>query len=698
MIFPSVNRITPFANPTDESDALTTIRDAYTSQRDAIYPMHTEWYVQILFAHGLQNVNINMMTGTPVFNGYLSTAYAKPRVAWNLIDSAARRLRGMLLQRSAEIDVRAVTDDERDIQAAKVADRLVDWAYEYHGIAEIESELADWLVKTGNGILYLAWDPNAGDSLNTADGGSVKTGGPVVLCDSPFRWIFDPRVTRLRDAKWALRMTYQTQEFVEEHFPTASLLFANRTGTNAYFNSWEFNLMNTTPMHAGIGMQTNLRDKGLIRFFELFEVPCPRYPEGRVIVAAGFGETPEIILAEGTNPHRAIPAVLFRLSPVAGRIWGETPLKYMLSPQREINRRRTQIIRNGDLVGNAKLVTPEAKFDPRQLNNEVGGAYECANDSPWQPYYLQPPALGDYVFESEKAAIAMMNMMLEPTTLTPMENVGKANSAIQIQQIVDVQAMLAKPYHREWELGWESFWRGYIQMFRMHANYPIHIASLGSEAVAGWPFVSNRLLSEGIALRIVPGSTLPQTPSAAMAAWFEMFKSGAASPLNPEEKRRFWNDIGKGDMARTMRDMNAQRDKAYRNLTRLRNGMLIQPDEMVDDPEVHLTAMQDWMSTSDYEVWRATHPPQFDMNLRLTMQQYAMLQQTIEQRMLEQQMAAAGPPAAGGKPSAASKVMGQAQAIGPGNPMGGANPTMSQGFAKRPNPYRNPGGAGQKTP
>lgn len=704
MILPKptpINRLTPLMDRTPEADnALATIRDAYVSQRDAMYPLHTEWWAQCLFANGVQNINIDQTTGMAVSNLTPQSAWSKPRVTWNLIDTAIQRMSGLLLQRPAEVDIRSTTDDEDDIQAAEVADRICDWAYQYHRFPEIESECVDWMVKVGVGVLTCFWDPQAGEDVPLPDGSITKTGMPVAGCDSPLKWLWDPRATRYIDLKWALRVTNQTEEFLIERFPDKAEEIEHRARTLSYANSWEYALLSTSRVtRSGDNIQ-NMRDKGAVRMFELFETPCPKYPEGRIIVAIGSGEQPDLVLGEGPNVYGRIPAIPISLSLREGQLLGKTPIKWLLSPQRELNRRRTQIIRHCDLLGSPKGIAPSS-FDMRQLDNEQGGFYQVPDNAPFPPSFINPPPLGQEVFESEKSAIAMMNMMLEPATLTPMENIGKANSAIQIQQLVDVQGMLAKPYLRQWELGLELYWQMYIDIFRRHAQFPINIQPLGSQAVSAWPYVSGKLITHGIALRVLPGSTAPQTPSATHAMWLENFKVGAASPMNPSDMKAFYSDIGRPDLARLIRDKTAQRDKAYRNLMKLRKGQFVQADEMVDDPETHLEIYKDWMSTSDYEVWKAMNPPAFDMNLRMVLTQFQMILQMKIQAEMEQQAAMQQmmnpQPDEDGKPSSASKVQGQAQGNKAGNPMGGANPTASQGFSKRPNMFQNAGGKGNKS-
>lgn len=683
--------------PDPDQEPLRTIRDCYTAQKDYLLGLQSEWYMNILFCHGIQNVNFNQETGLPVFTGNANPSKVRARI--NLMNPAVRRLKSFLMRNPGRREARSINERDSQIENAELYTRVMDWAYDFHEMPEMESEIADWLAKTGNCVPYMAWDPRGGELIQMPDGTVDWQGRAHPIIDPPFRWMWDPRATHYRKARWAIRRTFQPEEWVEERFPgtTRNLSKQQPFTSDGLF---EFSLLNLTPLHIGGGNRNYPKTKEYIEIFEMFEVSSPSFPKGRIIVAAGSAGYPQALLGYSeNNQYGCIPAIVMRLETVPGRLWGETPIKYLIDPQREFNRRRTQIIRNCDAVANPKLLVPDdGGVSPNQITDEVGSIIPWSAQSSTPPQFLQPAQLDQMVYEAERMSMDLINLIMSPAGFSDPQQ-DRSTSAVHAMAMQEEQAVMAQPMVSELERGYTAFWQLYINNFKKFAKWPQDIQPLGADASFRYRYLRGEDLTGDVQVRIVPGSMMPTSRAAAFATWNEMFKSGMADPTNPIEKKRALEDIGKGDMTRSWRDMAGDEKKARRNLMKIRVGEMVVPD-LMDNPDVHLAIYESWMKTTDYEEWAAMNPL-LDHGFRLTFQlfQIAANEKMMEQAMaqarmlaLQQGVMAAIGPQAPPQPTSAGKVQGQARTPKQGNPMGGARPTMTQGAGRAPSPFRNEGG------
>jgi hypothetical protein len=88
-----------------------------------------------------------------------------------------------------------------------------------------------------------------------------------------------------------------------------------------------------------------------IRVREFWAPPCSKYPSGKRVVWAQ-----DKILYEGSNPYPWLPYSMFTGTPVPGRFWPAAPVTDLISPQTELNKRRSQLAENAERFGNPALM------------------------------------------------------------------------------------------------------------------------------------------------------------------------------------------------------------------------------------------------------------------------------------------------------------------------------------------------------
>jgi hypothetical protein len=320
-------------------DALSFARDVFESQRDQLNQLHAEWYNQIIFAHGNQDHAIDTVTGTPV--RLPQKAYRTYDFTLPILQRVISKLGSVPTKREAH----ATTTDTTDIEAARTATDILSWAHEHFHFDELNAERLDWKVKTGNSIVYLPWMPNEGPTDQET---GRPAGMPQMIVDPGFHWMWDPRATHYRRADYAARMTLQPEEWVERNFPDTYHLVPKNYYNEAYSSDFfQLALMGMNGSRSSYGLtQMNLpKGKGLVRIFEFFVKPCPRYPQGQLIVCAGTSGGPGVVLHSDINVYGTIPAIHFGMIRVTGRFWFDSITQYLMDPQTEVNHRVRQISR-----------------------------------------------------------------------------------------------------------------------------------------------------------------------------------------------------------------------------------------------------------------------------------------------------------------------------------------------------------------
>ncbi len=681
--------------------ALARCQDEIASQREYMVALHSEWYLQTLYCEGLLNVNYDTNSGREVFYGSGSPHWTQ---GYNLLDSTINHMLSALMASSPKREVRSIQPTEMALQEARLGKLVLDWAYEFHKIEEKERLAADDFVKQGNSVIFFEFDPTRGEVIGQHNGRDVRTGMLCLRVDSPMRWFFDPRASTFDEVRYAIRRTVQPIEYVEERFPHMRGQLEQMQTSIHDDDLLELRMLNLTQSRRGTTPSLP-RGKRLVTVFERFENPCPEYPEGGHQVFVGSGSVPiKLVHDYGKNTFGCIPCELLVCSRVNGRLFGKTPIKFLIPANQTINARRRQIHRNAAICGNPILAYPTSGGTPPGMVSNVTGQmlpFDAASGG--APFYLAPPQMSPFIMESERGDLNLMAVMA-PVSPFDRDQAEKTTSGIQLSLMEEIKRRAILPMVRSWEIGWDSVWKKYLKLWRRFTVFPTQLEAVGPEAIAISGLVSGDMISDNVVVRVVPASSMPPSRTAAFAEWVELFKTGAANPGDPMTMKRFWEDIGKGDMARTYRDQTDDMDLGARSLMRVIRGEMVLP-RMQDNPDVIIDKIVHYMRSPEYEDG-LTRDPMLEKRLTDTLTMFGIAKQQQELAQIQaaarmQALAAmAGQQATGwfggGPGQQGAATQGQAKQIAPGNPMGGNEPQSSRGFGNAPNTMKDQGGGGDR--
>ncbi len=302
-----------------------------------------------------------------------------PRPVANKIVHFVLKQHAAALQERPQPDVLPATDDPLDLSMTSVALAYLHWLCEPQ-VADFDGELSDaslWALAGGEG--FLKW------TFNT------KLKRPDIMSCSPLEIIIDPYARRWREVRYIIHEKFLDVRQVKDLYGV--------------------DVQPTTQSRADIEKAALLRDMGMAPILEgavvneLWVKPGTdsRWPKGLFLVWSGK----DILVAPQDFPykHGHLPFTQIGAIPRPGSPHYTCTVKYLRSPQMELNKYHAQRIRVREAFSNPKWWIPdelELQQDPDDSptqilrGNSSGGQYK--------PELIQPTVFpentdGDWIRE-----------------------------------------------------------------------------------------------------------------------------------------------------------------------------------------------------------------------------------------------------------------------------------------------------------
>lgn len=324
------------------------------------------------------------------------------RITANKMGALIERYIARLLKPEWAPEARPVSDDDHDVDSAKVGTRMM--ASELHRLDwdAMKEDLYYWVLPLGWSYAQVAWDPSAGSLVGQDNGGKPVHEGNITLDLVPaFELGVDPNSRRrdLSDANWATRTVSMTEEGIWERWGVKI------TGAEKVRSLGE-------EVYDLLDNENEKPRAHTVSVHQLWLRPSRANPAGLVVTWAGA------TILEAPKPfpyeHGQLPFVEFDLLPGLGTREGRTFVKDMVPLQADYNdaRSREAGVRR-TLV--PKIVAPTGSIDPNRVTtrvevityNPVGAKPDLMlPDGRWMSQYEQSMAradaeMGDRVGETD---------------------------------------------------------------------------------------------------------------------------------------------------------------------------------------------------------------------------------------------------------------------------------------------------------
>lgn len=297
--------------------------------------------------------------------------------------------------------VNPATTDNNDIRAARVAEKVVEWAEYELGLQALDRDNCLWGICTGISFVKPYWNPNKGKMLPqyAEDGTQIYEGAPmrqgdIDCCVVPFFELkFDTSCSTWDEVAWVCHDKVRTVDYIKDTYGVEVVAESGLTATNLC----EAKLLTLATSANGVSYQ-KLENSAVIH--EYWEKPSGKYPNGRRITTCGdkvlfYDE--DIGFGKSDDTERELPFFPFFHIKVPGRLMPTCLVEQLIPIQREYNRSRSQIIENKNLFGNPIMIAPKGCLDEEPTNEP--GQYIEYNLVGGKPEYLEPPSMGGEIYK-----------------------------------------------------------------------------------------------------------------------------------------------------------------------------------------------------------------------------------------------------------------------------------------------------------
>lgn len=247
---------------------------------------------------------------------------------------------------------------------------ILDWEWHRTNMQELLLANSIYTFALGTSCVMLTYEKYDKKKSSGNIDGDVK---PIPI--SPFNLYPDPLATSVEDAEYIIYANYIHVNQLKQKYPKYA---DHLTGANINFSE----LVNERDKGARtdnqvLVLETWCRDYTTIDVEEkengeTVKKTKMKYPKGRVIVTA---PVLGLVLEDKQNPYESgrFPFFIFKDLDVPFQFWGEGEVKWLLSPQKQINDLYNQVIDNAKTTANTQwIVDKNAGIPKGQLTNRPG--------------------------------------------------------------------------------------------------------------------------------------------------------------------------------------------------------------------------------------------------------------------------------------------------------------------------------------
>jgi len=335
------------------------------------------------------------------------------RVHVNRILPTVQNRLARLLKNPPRWDVRPRSGDEKDKDAARLAEQVIIQLWDQLHINRKRISLTMWLQQCGISYFKVSWDETAGEKrvmpvMNEETGkGEYKivAEGDIRVDVCSFFEIFpDPYAKGWDDNQTLIQAKIKKLDYFRDHFPdNGHLVKEEDCWLNSLAYESRINSINTTTGTAG-SPATQLKDSAIE--ISYYERPSNKHPYGRHLITANGVKLKDDIL-----PIDEIPFVKFDDIVVGGKFSSEAIITHLRPLQDQINRGKQMRAAWSNRMLTGKILAARGHNIAAEAFNDQSGEmikYDHLPNVP-EPHALQMPNIPQYAYEEENTLKEDMN-------------------------------------------------------------------------------------------------------------------------------------------------------------------------------------------------------------------------------------------------------------------------------------------------
>lgn len=621
------------------------VTDSYREGRSARVSNERQWYLNLAFYAGRQNVEF-FRQRTSQLGAQLRVPEAPPwrvRLVINRIRPVVRKeVAKLTAQRPQFVAVPATTDDT-DLAASRAAEQLLDSMWADLNLARVVRQAVWWESICGTSFIKDWWDPTCGDA------GDIR-----VEAVDPFHLVIgDIREPELDAQPWVMHATTHPREWVKRMLGKEVSSKATIAATQSIMEDVLTGQYQPRPTQQVLCLETWIR-AGV----------HPDLPEGGLVTIVGdqLVHVCDYSVSGPVFDHKQVPFTKLDHIPM-GRFYSDSSITDLVPLQRELNRSRSQIVEIKNMMGKPKWLAPTDAVDASAISSEPGQVifYKFGMA---KPEMVQPPSMPGYVIEAIQELKSDFDDVSGQHQISrgfaPSHTAASAISFLQEQDDTLLGFTMASLEEGVARLG-----KHCLSHTRQFWDAPRVVRTVGQDGVFDAVLFRASDLRGVSDVRVQTGSSLPVSKAARTATLLDLYSKGAFGPLtDPSAGAKLLTALDLGNVDKAMEDWQADRRQVDRENIIMGKGSPVQVNPF-DNDAAHIAGHQRFQKGQEYQALPPEIQQMFEAHVAEHQQKLAMAMQLTNQLNAQPGM----PPGPGGPPG------GLPSGPGPTSPGSGPPPT-----------------------
>ena len=344
----------------NKKDALwSTVKENYDSGMDARRPYDQRWALNMAFLMGKQYSFFNKSSHLVQ---QLKKVKGKRRNIDNQLISRWNRQVGDLIRTNPAMSVIPLSNDDEDIKAAKMGDKVIKHFWRSNRMRKKLRQLAGWIYSCGNGFLDDRWNPKLGPIDYNEKGEIVYSGDADCGVWSPFEVVVPAgyiNQTDIHAMPWIDKVKWRGLDWFKNQYP--------KRGSEVMAEQMVMPVMEAAAFSGTMGAANGKQDGAFMHNF--YVQPCSQFPKGKFIAAANG-----IVLETQDYPFTYYHIEQFKAIDIPGVFWGACHIEYAITLQNRWNTTINGIDEYNRLCAKGKLLVPRGsklETNPDDSHGEI---------------------------------------------------------------------------------------------------------------------------------------------------------------------------------------------------------------------------------------------------------------------------------------------------------------------------------------
>lgn len=579
-------------------DIVTWARQNYRAIRNARTVIERQWYLNMAFYFGKQNV-VPLKTGSSSVGGGVGRLYTPPAPYWrsrpviNRIRPTVRHELATLTNNKPNASITPASAEDRDMFAAMAGEQIWENLYNEKKMKFIIRRAMWWTLICGNGFTKAYWDANLGKVVNPATG--EKEGDMVFTSETPFHILVpDFREEELENQPFLIHAQTKSPDWVKANFKTAL------DGTNINPNTGEANDILEESFLNLTGTQSLAKQHSVL-VMEVWIKPggSAMFPEGAFFTLVGD----KIVQGQQGLPysHKKFPFAKFDHIP-AGKFYSDSSIVDLIPLQKEFNRTRGQIIEAKNRMSKPQLIAPRGSVDAGKITSEPGQViFFTPGFDPPKPLQLQ--SLPQYVLDEIDRIIVDWNDISGQHDVSRGQAPPGVTAATAISYLQERDQSNLSPTFDSLEEGIEKMARMALVYAHDFWTTDRLVKITGPDGSFDVMTFKGSDIGDNVDIRIEAGSALPVSKAAKQALIMDLMKMGFIDPKKGLEV------MDMGGITQIYAQLQVDQKQAQRENLRMSK---VTPEMM---QEWQMTAMQTEMLSPDSQLAMQADPSVVDPSM-----------------------------------------------------------------------------------